>query len=278
MRNLIPSILLEAVRAALPNFGAGTVEIGNYSIQVEASQFFQDSNPRQDENLSMMAFSHRRYTLGDTGVTETLESVLDDVLQRYDVDASEYDGCGYSLDERVQNKMRLLPAEHINHVLIMPVYMYDHSGITISLSPFSCSFDSSIIGWVFTTPEHLNGFGHTFKDFSCQSDREKVAQWIESDIKTYDAYLKGDVYEFTILDRNGYVVDSYGHFFGDHTTSGLMECVHENLSHHVKQAQQAQRVAITKHAARLKALIRNRVPLSQRMFPMQCIKQAAQLA
>ena len=40
-----------------------------------------------------------------------------------------------------------------NAFIVLPIYMYDHSGITISVNPFSCPWDSGQIGFIYISKE-----------------------------------------------------------------------------------------------------------------------------
>jgi hypothetical protein len=47
-----------------------------------------------------------------------------------------------------------------NPAVILPLYMYDHSGISISTSPFGCRWDSGQIGFVLVSKKQaLEEFG-----------------------------------------------------------------------------------------------------------------------
>ena len=39
---------------------------------------------------------------------------------------------------------------------IRPIFMYDHSGIVLNTSAFSCPWDSGWLGWTYITPENLD--------------------------------------------------------------------------------------------------------------------------
>jgi hypothetical protein len=83
-----------------------------------------------------------------------------------------------------------------NEVLaIQPLYMYDHSGITISTSPFGCQWDSGQIGWVFITRKQL-------KLLCGDQDirAERLNDIIDSEVKTYDQYLTGEVYSYEVYE------------------------------------------------------------------------------
>ena len=81
--------------------------------------------------------------------------------------------------------------------VILPLYLYDHSGITMSTSPFNCNWDSGQVGWVVVSKENVR------KEFGVKRINkkliEKVTNILEGEIKTYDQYLTGDIYGYKIF-------------------------------------------------------------------------------
>lgn len=149
-------------------------KIGNYIVRV-----FQDENPsspREDDNLTRMICFHGRYNLGD----------------KHDFDSNDFD----SWDEM---EKYIIATE--KPIIIKPLYLYDHSGITISTSPFSCRWDSGRIGFVFITKESAR------KNFSvkrCTKDIvEKCEKILEAEVDTYDKYLRGGSYGFRVYEVSG---------------------------------------------------------------------------
>ena len=49
--------------------------------------------------------------------------------------------------------------------VILPLYLYDHSGITISTRPFSCPWDSGQVGWIYASKD-------TFREMTGNSEDE----------------------------------------------------------------------------------------------------------
>lgn len=94
-----------------------------------------------------------------------------------------------------------------NEVLaILPVYLYDHSGITISTSPFSCMWDSGQVGWAVITATNASKMG--IDDW----DMTKLEAAIKAEIDQYDHYLTGQVYGYQVK-YDGELVDScYGFY------------------------------------------------------------------
>ncbi len=62
---------------------------------------------------------------------------------------------------------------------ILPVYLYDHSGITINTVPYSCRWDSGQIGWIYQPKS----------DTATETEMETELSNI---IKDYDAMINGD--------------------------------------------------------------------------------------
>lgn len=94
------------------------------------------------------------------------------------------------------------------------VYMYSHSGDTISTAPFGCHFDSGVFGYLYATREQiLDAFGG--KRLTAELKR-KALEGMESFVnETWDAYISGEVYGYQILDEEDEIVDSCYGFYGE---------------------------------------------------------------
>lgn len=86
-----------------------SVSDNGYTLQIYRDEYAE--NPREWENLGKMVCWHRRYNLGD----------------KHDYDSPQ-DFCESE--------------EYKSALVILPVYLYDHSGITISNSDFGDRWDS----------------------------------------------------------------------------------------------------------------------------------------
>lgn len=75
--------------------------------------------------------------------------------------------------------------------LYLPLYLYDHSGITISTKPFSCSWDSGQVGYIYILP--ADGRKEWGKQW-----RKKAEACLKSEIELFDTYLTGQVYGYQI--------------------------------------------------------------------------------
>ena len=89
-------------------------------------------------------------------------------------------------------------------VVVLPVYLYDHSGIALSTSPFSCPWDSGQVGVIWADQKAVETHG----------GEEAVRKILEAEVKEYDQYASGGVLYGELLDDNGEVIDSIGGFYG----------------------------------------------------------------
>jgi hypothetical protein len=143
--------------------------IGKYKIEVIQDE--SPSSPREDDNLGTMVCFHGRYDLGD----------------KHNYKSGDYNGW----DEMEKN---IIKNENVG--VILPLYLYDHSGITISTSPFSCNWDSGQIGFIFISKEKmLKEYGGKIVT---QTLKDKVEGYLKSEVETYDQYLTGDVYGYRV--------------------------------------------------------------------------------
>ena len=156
---------------------------------IEIAQDHDPMNPRDWDNTGTMAFFHKRYILGDTDH-------------------------GLSIDESQE-------IYESDDYISLPVYMYDHSGITINCTGFSCPWDSGQLGIIFCK-----------KGFENMTD-EQILSNLQSEVSTYDRYLRGDVYGYTITDCLGEDIESCCGFFGED------DCIEEakSIIDHITEAQ-----------------------------------------
>ena len=98
---------------------------------------------------------------------------------------------------------------------ILPVYMYDHSGITISTTPFGDKWDSGQIGYIVSN-----------EDFTIYGGLETL-EILEKEVQTFNYYLEGNCYGFRIT-KDGEEIDSCFGFYGDDDKkSGLLDSLLE---------------------------------------------------
>lgn len=145
--------------------------IGKYRIKL-----FQDmdpQSPREDDNLGKFICFHKDYNLGE----------------KHDYLSSDYGSWGEMSGKIFKNE---------NAVLMLNLFLYDHSGITIATTPFGCRWDSGQVGFAVVTREALlKEYGGKY----CTKKKiEKARKVLEAEVKTYDQYLTGDVYGYEICE------------------------------------------------------------------------------
>ena len=197
-------------------------KVGKYIVKV-----VQDDNPMNPrtewDNLCTMVCFHRRYNLGDMNHGFTPDSI------------------------------REYLSENKKTVFWKPLYLYDHSGITISTGPFSCPWDSGQVGYIFVERDRfLKEFG--FKRMSKKA-KERLEVLLTGEVEDYDNFLTGEVYGYMVEDETGDVIDSCWGFNGESKYA---------LEEGVDAAKAQIKSDIKDHLKKLKVWIKNRVPLDKR--------------
>jgi hypothetical protein len=116
-------------------------------------------------NLGRMFCFHRNYSLGDT------HSLL----------ASDYQNW---------QDMAVKLIKEYNAAVIIPLYLYDHSGITIATHPFSCQWDSGQVGYILATKSDVcKRFGSKY----CTNRLKRLTRtFLEIEVDEYDYYLNDE--------------------------------------------------------------------------------------
>lgn len=116
------------------------------------------------------------------------------------------DGC-----ERIDERIRLAhPA-----CVMLPIFIYSHSGISINTTGFNCPWDSGRLGTIFISRERINAEYGTH-------GRTQIEGYLRGEIETYDQFLRGDIWGFIVRDLPcvtcggpGKEGDSCWGFYGD---------------------------------------------------------------
>jgi hypothetical protein len=137
-------------------------------------------NPRKDyDHTGTITYAKgSRYVLGDEGVTV---HEMEAIARRRDV-------------------------------IAFPVYAYIHSGIALSLSPFSCPWDSGQSGIIYATKEKIR------KDYGIKRITKETVQKLRdvfaAELAEFQQFINGEVYAYTVEDKDGNVIDSCGGLYG----------------------------------------------------------------
>ena len=141
-----------------------TLEIKKTKGGFEARYLILDQDPqspREWDNLGTMACFHPDYDLGDK-----IDFDKPDTIKEFEEYLTKEKGA----------------------VIMLPLYLLDHSGISISTGRFSCDaqgWDTSFIGFIYVTKDDLKKEKVT---------KAKAKSILEGEIKTYDQYISGDCF------------------------------------------------------------------------------------
>ena len=169
----------------------------------------QESPRTFDEgNLGIMVCSHKRY----------------DLPNETKLDSNSFSGW-----ENLKNYI----VKNLKAEIILPLYMLNHSGLTVKTTPFKGIygyFDSGQIGFIFVSKETLRKEKLT---------KEKATKLLDGEIETFNYYLNGDVYGFILskLTKCGGCGDEkaeeenscWGFYGSDFEDNGLFESADVNI-------------------------------------------------
>lgn len=159
---------------------------------------------------SNSCFWHRRYRLNPEERKDNKLDPAEFLLGLYGLDEPE------GFEDNRETFEDLLEKDLENGFVVRKVYMYDHGGITISMAPFRCPWDSGMVGivwfdrdnlWAHLSEEERAALpeGKEFPEQYVELAEEMMRLWV----KHFDAYLRGEEYFFTL--QNGEEEDScYG--------------------------------------------------------------------
>lgn len=197
----------------------------------------EPTNPRDEfDNFGTMVCWHSRYRLGDKHdftdpedfqsalVRDALtpeEQIRIDRIQRL-IDAQTFTRDAqthtYLLPPHARERVARLETEGqrlrdlaLDHYVRLPLYLYDHSGITLRTRPFPDPWDSGQVGWIYVSMDKAreNWPGHD--DAEVRELAEKV---LRSEVAEYDQHLTGDVWGYVVEKEDGEELASCWGCFG----------------------------------------------------------------
>lgn len=168
-------------------------------------------NPREEwDNLATMACFHKRYNLGDKHSYRSPSDALYEILNSINPSKQMDEDLDYKLTDED------FVAKYVDrlekYAFVLPLYLYDHSGITMNTTGFSCPWDSGQVGIIYVTKEQIR------KEWKAKRISPKlralVYQNMVAEVKVYDDFLTNNVFGFSI-EREGEEIDSCWGYYGD---------------------------------------------------------------
>jgi len=214
-----------------------SIEYRGFNINIYPDDSPED--PREWDNIGIMACSHPNYILGDKdysntkrggcGGEEVLEAILADVVKN---PGGIVEAWGrQAVDKTVEI------VEKCGGV-IMPLFLLDHSGLWMSTGKYSCDpggWDTSHVGFIFCTAAKIKEeYGEGAEAM------EKARRYLIGEVETYCQWLSGSVYGYSIepKDTNKGIKcdDSCWGFYGyEWDKNGLLDHAKPSIDYEIEQ-------------------------------------------
>lgn len=138
----------------------------DYLISIDYD--WDPSNPREWDNFGTMVCFHNKYTLGD----------------KHDLQSPDYSSWAEVRDAIEVDE---------GAMVILPLYLYDHSGISMSVGASRgqhAAWDSGQVGFIYCTDGDMVANG--IKDLA------QAEALLRGEVDAYNRYLTGDLYTYRI--------------------------------------------------------------------------------
>ena len=156
-----------------------------------------------EEDNSILAYDHYVYDLEDYIIENLTVKECFDILEKY------------------------------ADIIHLPLYIYEHSMISIRTGSFGDRWDSGFYGFIWTDKELVNSAYGDVKDW-----KRYGYNLMESDVKLYDMYLQGSVYIIKISpydpekqDFDFFHSECVGGFYSDAYGDDLYDEIAEDFTH-----------------------------------------------
>lgn len=184
-------------------------ELNGFTLKIIADE--HRDNPRGWGSCAVMVCDHGRYNLGDDdGHDKARAAIRASRAYRDKWENDDGEGLDFTHGPDLFKAIQRCP-----DIVWLPLYLYDHSGITMSTGKFSCPWDSGQVGFIFMTKaECLREWGKGGTRLT-PAIKAKAESFMTGDVETYDQYLTGDVWGYVIEDADGDEVDALWGLYGD---------------------------------------------------------------
>lgn len=182
------------------HYGSGSYKMVDnegkeYLLTVEPDEYAED--PRDYYNLCTMVCWHSDYRLGDKhnydGIEDFFQTLCKEVLNK---------GYDETDDLYWQDMFKMLKESDL--ILIKAINMYEHSGITVSTSndyPYNDRWDAGCVGFIYVTKQTILKECVNITD---ENWKERADECLEGEMHTYDQYVRGECYRFTLEEKVHY--------------------------------------------------------------------------
>jgi hypothetical protein len=175
-------------------------------------------SPREWCNLGTMMCWHGQYGLGDEQPSQTPHEKMASLVEEFEGDFNERlerrrDRIfSYTTKESIREsdeyEQEQMELAFDKYYISLPLYLYDHSGITMNTTGFSCRWDSGQVGFIYVSRSKVReeyGWNRITK-----AREQQILKYLEGEVETYDQFIRGDVYGFIVEERPEAVFDDEG--------------------------------------------------------------------
>lgn len=165
-----------------------SIDYKGYTIHVYRDEVAE--NPRNSWDHDSLFFNNSRrrtFENGERSITEAVDEELENVSEKFDA-------C----------------------YIWVPVYLYEHGGMSVSTTPFGDRWDSGLFGLLAVDKDKVRKQRHW--KFLTEKRIDEIKDSLRSEVKEYNQWLTGEVYGYEItIEDDDEVVNSCWGFFGDYT-------------------------------------------------------------
>jgi hypothetical protein len=174
-------------------------------------------SPREWDNLGTFVTWQNRYISPDEHNYGEPRDFLVDIVREAETSYTDE-----FLEEKATMSRLFEIAE--KHYIILPVYVYEHSGRVFDTHPFSCRWDSGQVGYIYVSKEKVR------KEYGVKvigkHVRESVGRILNGEVKTYEKWAEGGVWGFTF---ESYIEDNVEGSCGGFYSENVKETVREYI-------------------------------------------------
>lgn len=156
---------------------------GNDVYRLTVSPDDDPQNPRTDwDQITRMFCWHRNYAMGDPSPNHSRQSFR----------------C-WEWDDRFKDADQIIA--EFGPGVVRPLYLMDHSVISISTGPFNCPWDSGQVGWIYISYDAANKLlvDKPLKNPErSKTLHKKILKCFDCDVQVYDQYLRNDVWQYLV--------------------------------------------------------------------------------
>jgi len=221
-----------------------SIEYKGYTINIKYDEIAE--NPRNWDNLGNMLCWHKRYSLGDENLKDDFSYMAECKLENLPKYCNSW--------EEIKNILK----KEFKAFIIMPLYLYDHSGISMRTyrHGIHSSWDCGSVGFIYITKEKI------YKEYNVKRITKKLKEQIENylinEVEIYSNWLEGNIYFYNIENKNGEYINSCGGFYGyDFEENGLLDEAKSFIDYNIREERKQK-------AEKLKSFIKNKVSLIYR--------------